>query len=79
MTVEAVQLAPVSERQAARFAPLIAELVRATGPVSYDYQFGTGGLLERLVAASWPVDDTLFCAACTREAASASANNCSPV
>jgi ribosomal protein S18 acetylase RimI-like enzyme len=58
----------VDESQAARFAPLVAGLVRATGPVSYDYQFGTGGLLERLVAASWTVPDTLFCAACTTAA-----------
>lgn len=68
MSVDAVQLAPVGERQAARFAPAIAGLIRATGPVSYDYQFGTDGLLARLVAASWPTPDTLFCAACTTAA-----------
>lgn len=48
--------------QVAATAPLIANLVRATGPVSYDYQFGTQGLLERVVAASWTVPDTLFAA-----------------
>ena len=45
-----------------------AGLIRATGPVSYDYQFGTDGLLERLVTASWTAPDTLFCAACTTAA-----------
>lgn len=68
MIAEAVQLGALDAALAARFAPLIAGLVRATGPVSYDYQFGTDGLLERLVAASWPVPDTLFCAACTTAA-----------
>ncbi len=65
MTANTLQLAPVSEHQAARFAPLIPALVRATGPVSYDYQFGVDGLLEQVVTASWSVPDTLFCAACT--------------
>lgn len=68
MIAEAVQLGAPDASQTARFAPLIAGLIRATGPVSYDYQFGTGGLLERLVAASWTVPDTLFCAACTTAA-----------
>jgi len=68
MGAQAFQLGPVAGPQGARFAPLIAGLIRATGPVSYDYQFGTEGLLERLVAASWPVAGTLFCAACTTAA-----------
>lgn len=65
MAIAAVQAVTLSESEAKRFAPLIAQLVRATGPVSYDYQFGTDGLLERLVAASWSCPETLFCAACT--------------
>lgn len=48
---------------AARIAQEIPGLIRATGPVSYDYQFGTDGLLERVVAASWARPDTLFAAA----------------
>lgn len=65
MTANTLKLAPVGEDQAARFAPLIPALIRATGPVSYDYQFGVDGLLEQVVAASWSAPDTLFCAACT--------------
>lgn len=65
MTANTLQLAPVDKDQAARFAPLIPALIRATGPVSYDYQFGVDGLLEQVVAASWSAPDTLFCAACT--------------
>lgn len=65
MAVAALQAGALSDSEIKRFSPLIPQLVRATGPVSYDYQFGTDGLLERLVAASWPRPDTLFCAACT--------------
>lgn len=65
MPVAALQAGTLSESEAQRFAPLIPQLVRATGQVSYDYQFGTDGLLERLVAASWTRPETLFCAACT--------------
>lgn len=65
MPIATVQAGALSENDSTRFAPLVAQLVRATGPVSYDYQFGTDGLLERLVAASWPRPETLFCAACT--------------
>jgi ribosomal protein S18 acetylase RimI-like enzyme len=65
MPIATVQAGALSETDKTRFAPLVAQLVRATGPVSYDYQFGTDGLLERLVAASWPRPETLFCAACT--------------
>lgn len=65
MTVAALQAGALSDSEIKRFAPLIPQLIRATGPVSYNYQFGTDGLLERLVAASWPRPDTLFCAACT--------------
>src|SRR5687767_2727583 len=68
MAAAAVQLGALGAGETQRFAPLIAGLIRATGPVSYDYQFGTNGLLERLVAASWPTPDTLFCAACTTAA-----------
>ncbi|PZQ60637.1 MAG: hypothetical protein DI570_13835 [Phenylobacterium zucineum] len=68
MTVATVQLGALSPREAQRFASLIPALIRATGPVSYDYQFGTDGLLDRLVTASWPVPDTLFCAACVTAA-----------
>ena len=65
MPIATVQAGTLREDEAKRFAPMIAQLVRATGPVSYDYQFGTDGLLQRLVAASWLRPETLFCAACT--------------
>ena len=51
--------------QAVAIAPLSPGLILATGPVSYDYQFGTEGLLERVVAASWSQPETLFAAANT--------------
>jgi ribosomal protein S18 acetylase RimI-like enzyme len=48
---------------AARVAPLAAELIRDTGPVSYDFQFGAGDLLARVVEMSWPEPETLYAAA----------------
>lgn len=68
MTLEAVQPRRLSETEIERFAPLIPDLIRATGPVSYDYQFGPDGLLDRLVAASWRAPGTLFSAACVTAA-----------
>jgi ribosomal protein S18 acetylase RimI-like enzyme len=68
MAAAPMQLGGLSAEEARRFSPLIPDLIRATGPISYDYQFGTEGLLERLVAASWDTPDTLFCAACTTAA-----------
>lgn len=66
MTAKSIQIAPVTPGQAKAFAGQIPALIRATGPVSYDYQFGPdGGLLERVVAASWPTAETLFASACT--------------
>lgn len=68
MATGKAQLGPLSAEEQRRFAPLIPDLIRATGPVSYDYQFGTGGLLERLVDASWSTPETLFCSACATAA-----------
>ncbi len=68
MAAVQVQLGPVSREDAVRFASCIPDLIRATGPASYDYQFGTDGLLARLVTASWTSPDTLFCANCTTAA-----------
>ena len=47
----------------AKLAPLIPELIRATGPVSYDFQFAGPDLLARIVGASWQRPLTLFAAA----------------
>lgn len=71
MAADTMQLGALDAAGIGRFAPLIPGLIRATGPVSYDYQFGTDGLLERLVTASWTAPDTLFCAACTTAAVGA--------
>lgn len=68
MTAAAVQLGALGVGETRRFAALIPGLIRDTGPVSYDYQFGIEGLLARMVAASWTTLDTLFCAACTTTA-----------
>lgn len=39
----------------------IADLIRETGPVSYDYQFGPHGILLReVVRHSWSVAGSLF-------------------
>ena len=65
MTAKSIQLSQPTPDQAARFAPLIAELIWATGPVSYGYQFGDQGLLARIVVASWRAPDTLFAASAT--------------
>ena len=68
MSGETMQLGALSAGEAERFAPLIPGLIRATGPISYDYQFGADGLLDRMVVASWPVPATLFSAACVTAA-----------
>lgn len=58
-----MRIAPASAADALRFAPLVPALIRATGPVSYDYQFGPDGrLFEALVLASWRTPQTLFSA-----------------
>ena len=63
------QIAPVEAAQASSFAERIPELVRATGPVSYDFQFGTRpGFFEDFVRASWLTPGTLFSHDTTRVA-----------
>lgn len=69
MTAKSFQIGPVTPAQTDAFAARIPGLIRATGPVSYDYQFGPeGGLLDRMVVASWGVPDTLFAATCATAA-----------
>lgn len=46
-----------------RVASLAPALIRATGPISYDFQFGPNDLLARIVGASWFAPGTLFAAA----------------
>jgi len=42
------------------YAAEIPELVWSTGPVSYEYQFGTREVFDHAVCGSWPMDGTLF-------------------
>ena len=42
------------------YAAEIPELVWSTGPVSYEYQFGTREIFDHAVRGSWPMDGTLF-------------------
>lgn len=64
MIAKTIQITPAVEPLAGRVADLIPGLVRSTGPVSYDYQFGPGDLLARVVSASWKEPKTLFSAGC---------------
>jgi len=58
---DAPEIVAASGALAARFAALVPGLVRATGPVSYDYQFGTPpGLFDAFIRAAWSAPDTLF-------------------
>ncbi len=53
---------------AARYASEVAELVHATGPVSYDYHFPKRAIFDAVVERSWRMDGTLFAAEATRMA-----------
>ncbi|MBI5938790.1 MAG: GNAT family N-acetyltransferase [Caulobacterales bacterium] len=64
MIAKTIQITPAVEPLAGRVADLIPGLVRSTGPVSYDYQFGPGDLLTHVVSASWKAPKTLFSAGC---------------
>jgi ribosomal protein S18 acetylase RimI-like enzyme len=56
-----IEVAAPSAEQVLVFEREIPGLVRATGPVSYDFQFGADGhLLDRLIRASWRTPETMF-------------------
>jgi ribosomal protein S18 acetylase RimI-like enzyme len=42
------------------YAGEIADLMHATGPITYDYQFNGRSVFDLMIAASWPVAGTLF-------------------
>ncbi len=65
MSSDVIRILPAIPELAAAIGDQISALVRATGPVSYDYQFGTGDLLDRIVTASWATPSTLFSASST--------------
>ena len=61
-----VQIVQADGALAERYADEIAELVHATGPVSYDYHFPVRQVFDALVTRSWLADGTLFAADATR-------------
>lgn len=64
MALNPIGIVPASSAQNSKLGLLAADLVHATGPVSYDYQFGKDRrILEALVSASWGTPETLFAAA----------------
>jgi len=50
----------VSEDLVERYASEIPDLAYSTGPVSYDYHFGTRDLFDKVTLASWRAPKTLF-------------------
>jgi len=59
-----IEIVPATSAGTPNLGLQIAELVHATGPVSYDYQFGADHrMLDALVSASWDTPETLFAAA----------------
>lgn len=67
-----IDIVPASSISTKHLAPMIAELVHATGPVSYDYQFGEDRrVLNAVISASWNAPETLFAAATSTLALSA--------
>jgi ribosomal protein S18 acetylase RimI-like enzyme len=61
-----VRIVQADSGLAAQHASEIAELVHATGPVSYDYHFPKRTIFEEMVQRSWQTDGTLFAADATR-------------
>lgn len=63
MTVEGLSIIEAATNRIENVAAHIPDLVYATGPISYGYQFGIDRLaFNALVAASWQTADTLFAA-----------------
>lgn len=55
-----MEIVTVDGGRAARFAGEVVELAHATGPSTYDYQFGSRAVFDRLVGDSWLTAGTLF-------------------
>ena len=55
-----MQITRATEAHVPRYADEFAELIHATGPVTYDYQFVRRELFDRVVKASWRTPGTLF-------------------
>ena len=55
-----MEIVKATEAHVPAYADQIADLFHATGPASYDYQFATRELFDKLVNASWSAPGTLF-------------------
>lgn len=55
-----MQIIQASKAHTARYADEFAELMHATGAVTYDYQFGRRELFNQIVHTSWRTPGTLF-------------------
>ena len=55
-----MEIVTVDGERAARLAGEVVELAHATGPSTYDYQFGSRAVFDRLVGDSWLTAGTLF-------------------
>ncbi len=67
MAAETLEIVEAATQGMAAADPHISDLIYATGPISYGYQFGVDRVVfDALVAASWQVADTLFAATGTR-------------
>ncbi len=67
MALNPIKIVPASSAENLKLDALVADLVHATGPISYDYQFGKDRrLLDTLISASWTTPETLFAADTSR-------------
>jgi GNAT superfamily N-acetyltransferase len=55
-----MEIVQAAEEHVERFANEFADLMHATGPVTYDYQFDGRKLFNQVVDASWRTPGTLF-------------------
>ncbi len=55
-----MDIVKVSEAMVDKYASELPDLAYSTGPVSYDYHFGTRALFDRAVLASFRTPETLF-------------------
>ncbi len=55
-----MEIVKVTEQQIDDYASEIPDLAHSTGPVSYNYHFGTRALFDTVVLTSWRTPKTLF-------------------
>lgn len=55
-----MELIQATPEHVAKYSGDIADLMHATGPVTYDYQFAGRHLFDLMISASWPTAGTLF-------------------